>query len=94
MPGGFVKAGSSLQENLLREVKEESKLEIEINELLEILYQGNKNLSFVFACTCKNQIYKLDSFEVIDAGFFHPDYLPSPLLKSHKEIILQNFRNH
>ncbi|MGM0597431.1 MAG: NUDIX domain-containing protein [Myxococcota bacterium] len=90
MPGGFVKAGSSLQENLLREVKEESKLEIEIYKLIDIIYIGKKHLSFVFACTCENQVYELDSFEVVDAGFFHRDYLPSPLLQSHKELILQS----
>lgn len=93
LPTGTVERGESLTRALVREVKEEAGLDIEIDRLSGVYsapeqqvfsYASGQTVHFVTSCfRCRPAGGRLtaDGDEVVDAGFFRTEELPPTMLR-------------
>ena len=77
IPGGAVEFGESLEDALVREMKEETNLDVEISRFLDfkevIATQFNYHtIIFFFLVKAKNSDIKLEQ-KILDHGFFTKD---------------------
>lgn len=91
IPGGTVEPGESIAQTAIREVKEETNIDIELTRLVGIYsrpnwYQGGDH-SMLFAAKALNNDIQIQLSEVIEADFFQASNLPEPLLWWHQEKI-------
>ena len=84
LPGGGIEPGETIAETAVREVKEETGLEVRMTRLVGIYcrpnwYRGGDHCA-VFAAEYVGGKLQMQTTEVIDAGFYAPENLPSPLI--------------
>ena len=89
LPGGFVDAGESVEQAALREAREETGLDVELDELLYVYSRPGRdprqhNLSVVFTAHAEGQPAAGD--DAARAVLFKPDNPPSPIAFDHAEI--------
>ncbi|MBI96868.1 hypothetical protein CL656_06975 [bacterium] len=101
IPGGISDLNESPFKTLIREVKEETNLNIQIEKLAIVDYQikqsqdfSHDKIQFIFTATCSDFSYlRLDNKEIIDAKFVEI-YEAKKLLKKnislYLDIILEN----
>jgi len=81
VPGGKVEKGDSMQETVRKEVKEETGLEVEEVELMNVKDCGNpddfsRDTHFIFlnfTCRAENQEVELDKREAVDYTWIKPE---------------------
>ena len=93
LPGGHVEDGESVAEAAIREVKEETGVDVVLTGLVGIYYRpqgwspgGSHNV--VFAGKPTGGTLTPQSDEVLDVGYFAQDDLPDPLFWGHRQRIL------
>ena len=91
IPGGAVDPGESVAQAAIREVKEETHIDIRLTRLVGIYSRPNwaqgGDHSILFAAEPLNKHIITQPTEVIDAGFFPIADLPTPILWWHHEKI-------
>jgi len=90
LPGGFIRLDERIEEAVIREIKEETGIDVEVKELLGIFDSIRRDprgrvISIAFLCEPKTLGLKT-SGETEDAGWFTIDELPD-MGFDHKEII-------
>lgn len=95
-PGGMMELGESAEETALREVKEETGLEVKIDSLLGVYTKyfdeyenGDQTQPIVIIFTGKiiGGEFKLDYKETFELGFFEPENAPPMFNSQHKDIL-------
>ncbi|MCS7109682.1 MAG: NUDIX hydrolase [Candidatus Micrarchaeota archaeon] len=91
LPGGFVEINENVQDAAVREVKEETGLDIELIDVIGIYsepYRDRRNtISIAFLATIKNNDkIKVDKKEIDDAKFFTFKKIPK-LAFDHNKMI-------
>jgi 8-oxo-dGTP diphosphatase len=87
LPGGHLDYNETMEEAILREIKEECNLDVEIDSFLTIekCERNHYNAYFVGRVVSKEN-FKLQILEVLQGGFFYPQALPEPFMGYHKNI--------
>ncbi|RUM59650.1 MAG: NUDIX hydrolase [Persephonella sp.] len=91
LPGGFVEVGETVEEALIREMKEETNLDVEIIELFNVYSDPDRDprfhtVSLVFKCKAKGipkassdaksvKVYKLEDIPLDKLVFDHKEIL-------------------
>jgi ADP-ribose pyrophosphatase YjhB (NUDIX family) len=79
-PGGKMEAGESLFEACLREVKEETSYDVEVEHLIGIYSTPSKDdVVISFACRVVGRHQWRPNDEISEIGFFPRDELPRPM---------------
>ncbi|MBD1222417.1 NUDIX hydrolase [Virgibacillus halodenitrificans] len=98
LPGGLMELGESTEDVARREVSEETGLMVKDLNLINI-YSGpdqfikaeNGDEFYVVTVAYSSETYTgdltMDATESIHLAFFHPNELPTPLVKSHEKIL-------
>ena len=96
MPAGYVESDESPIDAVIREVSEETKLDIKVNELLDVYYfdddpRGN-GILIVYTCEIINgKPSKTD--EANDIGYFSTDKLPTLIAGAGHLRAVQKWKN-
>ena len=95
LPSGHVEVGETAAQAAVREVAEETGLQVQVQRLVGVYsdpasqvfaYPDGRVTQFVtttFACLPRGGQMHPDGVETSQAGFFSPDELPAPLLPMH-----------
>ncbi len=94
LPGGFVDYGESLEHAACREAKEETGLDILLLRQLHTYSDPARDtrqhtITTVYVAEAKGPVTPGDDAE--DAGIFHPESLPEPIVFDHRDIIHDYF---
>ncbi|OQY19884.1 MAG: hypothetical protein B6I34_09105 [Anaerolineaceae bacterium 4572_32.1] len=94
LPGGGIEAGESIAQAAVRETYEETGLEVELTRLVGIysrptwpIGNGGGAHSILFAAKVTGGVVRPQPEEVVEAAFFEPDRLPSPMVWWHRRPV-------
>jgi|HubBroStandDraft_1064217.scaffolds.fasta_scaffold35581_4 8-oxo-dGTP diphosphatase len=88
LPGGYVEANESPEETVVRELKEELDLTVEILGLSSVAYKAyDPNISLVYRCRIASGSPVPDGKEIEACDYFPLDSLPSGLSERTRKII-------
>ena len=80
LPGGSLEYGETAEASLLREICEETSLQIEIERLLFVKTWAPDRMGLYYLCRVTNGEFQ-PSDEVSELGYFSPDHLPDVRLE-------------
>lgn len=79
-PGGGIDPGESPADAAVREAREETGLDGEIEALYGVYWRrDNEQIVFAFRCRVVGGALALDGKEILEARYFPPDALPRPM---------------
>jgi 8-oxo-dGTP diphosphatase len=87
LPSGFAIRREELSDTLVREVKEETNLDIEVIRFLRFDSGYKMRVEVSMVATLQGGELQLDPHEILEARFFLPDALPKGLVDKHREIV-------
>ncbi|RME84527.1 MAG: NUDIX domain-containing protein [Caldilineae bacterium] len=90
LPGGGRQGNESPDVALVREMREETGLEVEVTRLVgAYLYLGNLKRDHIFIFECRRLAgeVRVDGGEIAEAGWFHPDELPENVFPGIAEVL-------
>ncbi len=97
LPGGFIEEGESAEHAAVREMKEETGLDVRLEGILGVYSWPLRDMRchtlttvFVGRCTDPDALHAGD--DASEAAFYDPDHLPGPLCFDHARI-LGHFRD-
>ncbi len=97
IPSGHIEPAEKVEHAIIREIFEETGLEVEVQRLIGVYsdpasqiirYPDLKICHFIttcFECKMKGGILKKTGEETLNAGFFDPQKLPTPLMPMHPQ---------
>lgn len=87
LPSGYAVRGEEFNDTVVREVREETALEVRTGQLLYLKSGYRLRLEVAYEAFLVGGSMRLDPLEVLDAGWFHPDDLPANLQPAHRLLI-------
>ncbi|MFD5468919.1 NUDIX domain-containing protein [Streptomyces sp. NPDC127105] len=88
LPTGYANAGEDFAQTVVREVKEETGLDVKPGRLVHLRsgYQLRVEVAYE-ARLVGDATPRIDSFEILEAKWFSVDSLPEGLQESHRQLI-------
>ena len=87
LPSGHIEHGESLEAALIREIREETGYEVEIDQILQVASGLPLRLEATFSGHITGGQLQLDPTEILAARFFPPDELPDDVLEAHQALV-------
>lgn len=87
LPSGYAVRGEEFTDTVVREVREETALEVRTGDLLYLRSGYRLRLEVAYEAFLVGGTMRLDPMEVLEAGWFRPDDLPSTLQPVHRTLI-------
>ncbi len=87
-PTGFAVKGEDFRETVVREVREETGLVVEIGRLVRLKSGYRLRLEVAFEATLTGGTLKLDPFEILEARWCSLDELPEGMQPVHRALAL------
>lgn len=89
LPGGGMEAGETVEEALRREVREETGLEVAVEQLVGVYSKPQKReVVLTFLCALADDATPGLSDEISEVGWFAADALPEDTLPKHRQRVL------
>lgn len=102
LPGGAVEWGELIEETAVREIKEETGLDIKVEYLMGVYSKyfteysnGDKaqSICHCFKAAVVNGSLQMDNKETFDLRFYDKDHIPPLFVQQHADIISDLFEN-
>ena len=96
LPAGFLEFSESMEEGLIREVKEETNLEIRVGDLFQVCDARDDPRSHIVLVVYKGEIVHGDlkpGDDALDAHFFHLNALPNNIAFSCHAQVIESVRD-
>ncbi|MFD5562921.1 NUDIX domain-containing protein [Kitasatospora griseola] len=93
LPSGYANKGESFEETVVREVREETGLTVEVGELAYLKSGFKLRLEVAYEALLVGGRIEVESFEILEARWFSPDDLPEGLQESHRELIHRQWQS-
>jgi 8-oxo-dGTP diphosphatase len=90
LPTGYARKRECFEDTVVREVKEETGLDVTVGQLVNMKSGYKLRLEMAYAAELVGGVLKLDSFEVLEARWFALDELPPGVLDAHRFMIEKN----
>ena len=93
-PGGIVEESESPWAAVVREVKEEVGLEVQVTRLISVYHVADRNsVGFQFLCHVVGGELSVDGREISEAKFFDPAHLPVPMTEPGRQRVVDALAN-
>lgn len=87
LPTGCANKGEEFPLTVVREVKEETGLDVVPGRLLKLTSGYRLRVEVAYEARHTGGTLKIDPFEILEARWFDPDELPAAMQDSHRELI-------
>ncbi|MDX2702129.1 NUDIX domain-containing protein [Streptomyces sp. PA03-6a] len=88
LPTGYATAGEEFTATIVREVKEETGLDVKPGALVRLKSGYKLRIEVAYEAVLIGGTLTTDSFEILEARWFTPDSLPNGLQETHRLLIL------
>ncbi|PZG16843.1 NUDIX hydrolase [Nonomuraea aridisoli] len=93
LPTGGAKRGETFEQTVVREVREETGLEVSVGELVHLRSGFRLRIEVAYAARyAGGGTLRLNPMEIVEARWCSPDDLPEGLLESHRRLIASGGR--
>ena len=105
LPTGRMELGETLEEAVIREIKEELNLKINVKSLVGVYshpsdqvlsYNSGETIQFItscFLCELKGGNLTNNQLEILESGYYSISHFPQPMVASHQQWIEDSLKN-
>ncbi|MEU2357014.1 NUDIX domain-containing protein [Streptomyces misionensis] len=87
LPTGYANKGEEFPETIVREVKEETGLDVKVGRLVHLKSGYKLRIEVAYEALVVGGSLDLDNFEILEARWFTPTELPEGMQDSHRQLI-------
>ncbi|MET8982587.1 NUDIX domain-containing protein [Streptomyces sp. NPDC004539] len=87
LPTGFAAKGEEFSATVVREVKEETGLDVVAGRLVRVRSGYRLRVEVAYEAVYVGGTLRIDPFEILEARWFRADELPTGLQEAHRELI-------
>lgn len=90
LPTGYAIKGEEFPLTIVREVKEETGLDVKPGRLVNVKSGYKLRVEVAYEALHAGGALDIDGFEILEAQWFNPDSLPPGMQESHRQLIKGN----
>ncbi|MET8611101.1 NUDIX domain-containing protein [Streptomyces misionensis] len=87
LPTGYADKGEEFPKTIVREVKEETGLDVKVGRLVHLKSGYKLRIEVAYEALVVGGSLDLDNFEILEARWFTPTELPDGMQDSHRQLI-------
>ncbi|CAK7285084.1 NUDIX domain-containing protein [Streptomyces misionensis] len=87
LPTGYANKGEEFPKTIVREVKEETGLDVKVGRLVHLKSGYKLRIEVAYEARLIGGSLNLDNFEILEARWFTPTELPDGMQDSHRQLI-------